>query len=161
MKTLLKFALFALALFGIFLVIRHGNMAMQAAIPKDMPPGAHFVQSGYNVSSNEPTGNWLACWVEREQAANRCRVTDQKGMVIFEDFYLPLDSSTPAPEEQLRIIAEDAHKLWVTGSAEGTPVPVIPLANGRLLVPVADRELLINRWKQDPTDYERLMAPEK
>ncbi|ADW70260.1 hypothetical protein [Granulicella tundricola] len=157
MRLTSKILLLAVALVAVVLAVRHGGIAMQASLPKDMPENAHFLQSGYDVNTNEAKGNWIACRVDSEQGVNWCRVTDAHGMVVYEGNYLPVDSSSPVPESELKIVADSPSKLWVNGPVESSPVPVIKLANGRLLVPSADRGPLAERWKIDPSEYDQIM----
>jgi hypothetical protein len=155
-----KLVFLGIAVCIIFLAVRHGQVAMEAARPKDMPEGAHFIQSGYDVNTNEPKGNWVACKVDEVQTTNWCRVTDARGMVVYEGFFLPVNSSVPAQESELKIAVNSVSKLWVRGPAEEAPVPVIRLENGKLLVPLADRDALNQRWREDSSEYNAVTSPD-
>ena len=151
-RTLLAaFAIVALSL----IVYRQSRVALHAAVPSDMPREARFVQTGYDASSNEPLGQWIACQTSSQQPGDWCRVTDQNGSVVFEGLFLPIDSAAPVPQEHLVIGRIDRNRLWTSGPAEQSPVPVIPLTDGQTLVPVADRLLLIARWSQASGEPER------
>ena len=142
-KTLLTMlAAAALSLF----IAHQARIALRAAVPRDMPPSARFVQTGYDIATNEPLGQWIACRPSASQAADWCRVTDQIGTVVFEGYFLPVDSSSPVPAERLAVGPIDRTRLWTSGPAEQAPVPIIPLEDGQLLVPAADRLPLIARW---------------
>jgi len=142
---------------GSFLMIRQGFRALDPARPPDMPANSYFLQSGYNLQRNEPLGQWIACRPDPGQSADLCRVTDHDGQVIFEGEYLPLHGSEALPEEELRIATrQKLNSLWVRGPAENGPVPVIPLANGKLLVPVADNDALADRWAKNPDELNRI-----
>ena len=117
MRLTSKIVLFALVLCAVILAVRHGGSAMQASLPKDMPENAHFLQSGYDINTNEAKGNWIACRVDAEQGVNWCRVTDAHGMVVFEGNYLPIDSSSPVPESELKIAADSP--VQVVGERAG------------------------------------------
>jgi hypothetical protein len=160
MRLSTKVGIIVAAVCVVFLAVRHGGVAMQAARPADMPEGAHFIQSGYDVNTNEPKGNWVACKVDDGQGANWCRVTDARGMVVYEGFYLPVNSSVPAQQSELKIAVNSVSKLWVRGPAEEAPVPVIRLENGKLLVPLADRDALSQRWREDSSEYNAVTEPD-
>lgn len=153
-----KIALFLCAMVVTILLLRHGQTAMHAARPADMPPGSSFLPSGYDVNSNEQEGNWISCRVDVPERANWCRVADAKGVVVFEGNFLPIQGRRAIPEEQLEIAIVNPTRLWIHGPAEGIPVPVIPLRNGVLLVPAGDQELLLDRWGRDPEELNRLRA---
>jgi hypothetical protein len=132
----------------------HGMAALQPDIPQDMPRGtSYFVQSGYNLQRNEPVGQWIACRPDLPQGGDLCRVTDSRGTVIYQGEFLPLSGNQPLPADQLRVAEMVAPRnLWVSGPAENGPVPIIPLANGRILVPAADSDALADRWARNPDE---------
>jgi hypothetical protein len=154
-----RLTLSVLLAFGIILVGRQAARALYPSVPNNMPSDAHFVQSGYDLQHNEPEGDWVACTPNAEQNTDFCRVTDPHGFVIFEGQFLPLHSGQPVARANLRFAARDPGHLWVQGPAEGGPVPVIPLADGQLLVPAADSDALADRWARDPDELARLEAP--
>jgi hypothetical protein len=159
MNTSSRLAVALLVSVGLVVAVKQGATALRPALPKDMPVGSHFIQSGYDLQRNEPTGDWIACSADAEQNADFCRVTDAHGNVIFQGDFLPVNSSRPVPAENLRFAAEDPRHLWVKGPVEQGPVPVIPLANGQLLVPAADSGPLADRWARDPDELTRLATP--
>ena len=117
------------------------------------------LQSGYDVSHLEPRGNWVACGIDSEQQTNWCRVTDARGEVVYEGDYLPLRSQAPLSLTSIRLGYAAPDRLWVRGPDEGSPVPVIPLASGDVLVPAADRDALAARWAQNPAELQALTKP--
>ena len=119
-----------------------------------MPPNAKFLQSGFDVATNEPQGDWVACTLHASDGLNWCRVTDQKGMVLYEGDFLPVNSDQPLGNDQLNVAPANPRKIWVRGPAEGGPVPAIPLTGGAVLVPASDRDALKQRWATDPTEYD-------
>ncbi len=151
-----KLAISLLLTAGTVMVVLHGKDAPHPAIPRDMPRNAYFVQSGYDLDRNEATGNWIACSNDTDQNTNLCRVTDAHGTVIYQGDFLPLNGAQPVPDRDLKVASTDSDKMWVTGPAEAGPVPVIPLANGQILVPADDSEVLSARWKSDPDDLQRV-----
>jgi hypothetical protein len=144
---------------GAVLAFRHGVSALKPDIPPDMPKNAYFVQSGYNLQRNEPTGQWIACRPDIAQSGDLCRVTDSHGTVIYQGEYLPLRSNQPLPADELEIaVNEQAGDLWVSGPAENGPVLIIPLANGKVLVPAADSDALADRWARNPDELNRIQG---
>jgi len=156
MKTSSKLAIAVLVTAGAVLVIRHGAMALHPAIPKDMPGNSYFVQSGYNLNRNEPTGQWIACREDSDEGADFCRVTDTNGTVIYQGDFLPVNGSKEVSADQLRVAAKEEQNLWVDGPAESSPVPAIPLANGEVLVPRDDTYALAYRWSINPDELHRV-----
>ena len=155
-----KTALFAVVAFGSVIAVRHAERGMNASVPKDMPEDSHFLPSGFNVANNEQTGDWIACRVDAQQATDWCRVTDQRGMVVYQGDFLPLNSAAPLPGNALAVASTDPQKMWVRGPAEAGPVPVIPLQGGNVLVPAADRDALRQRWAVDSTEISRIESGE-
>ncbi len=151
---------FVLAVAGIFLVVRHGDMASHPALPTDMPRGSNFVPSGYDVSRLEAKGQWVACSTDTAQNTDFCRVTDTRGNVVYQGDFLPLRSAEPLPADALKVASIKADRMWVEGPAEKGPVPVIPLANGALLVPAADNLALADRWQSNPAELKRIAGSE-
>jgi hypothetical protein len=150
-------AILAVAGLCIFLAYQADN-SLHAAVPANMPASARFIQTGYDVSDNEALGRWVACRLDPVQSSDWCRVTDQAGYVVFEGQFLPLDSDTPVPESGLHFAKLDKDRLWTNGPTEQLPIPVLPLANGQVLVPVPDRGALIARWANDPEESQRYLS---
>ena len=156
MRASNKIAFVLLAVIAAFLLIRHAGMAVQPALPKDMPAGAHFVESGYDLQHNEAKGDWIACSTDSAQNADFCRVTDAQGEVVYQGDFLPFNSEQPIPADQLQVARISADHLWIQGPAESGPVPVIRLVNGAVLVPAADSEALADRWNSNPAELRHI-----
>ena len=156
MNFLLKISAFSLAVCGGVLLAQHAIRATNAALPSDMPRDAHFLASGFDIATSEAQGNWIACRVNPEQATDWCRVTDQKGSVVFQGDYLPADSPIAVSADELQVANVRPDRIWVRGPVEQGPVPVIALTNGKVLVPAADREALDQRWSLDPAELNRV-----
>lgn len=142
---------------GTFLVLLHADRALKAALPANMPADSQFLQSGFQVKDNETQGNWVACRVNESEGTDWCRVTDQVGNVVYQGNYLPLGSSVPLNASSLRIRSISPDKIWVSSPVQGLTVPVFPLEGGQILVPAEDSYPLAERWKVDPTEYNRLI----
>ncbi len=158
MRTGTKLLIGVLVACGVVLLVRHARTETQVAIPRDMPPQSKFLQSGFDVNTNEPVGNWVACTLHEADGSDWCRVTDQKGIVLYQGDFLPTASTSPVGNDQLTVAPADPRKLWVHGPVEGGPVPAIPLINGTVLVPASDRYALLQRWATDPTEFDAIRA---
>lgn len=144
---------------AVILTVRHGAAALRPSLPQDMPGDSQFVVSGYDLLHNEPKGDWIVCRKVIAQDANFCRVTDSHGVVIFQGDFLPLASSQPVSQADLRVASADLDRIFIRGPAEGGLVPVIPLIGGQLLVPAADSAALADRWARDPEELHRITEP--
>ncbi len=153
-----KFALSVLLAGGIAILTLHGMRALGPSVPTNMPSDSHFIQSGYDLRHNEPLGNWISCRADAAQAADFCRVTDNRGIVIYQGEFTSLSGSRAVPQADLRFTPADPRGIWTRGPAENAPVPVIFLVGGQILVPAADSDALANRWAKDPDELARLEA---
>jgi hypothetical protein len=123
---------------------------MRAELPNDMPQGAKFVATGMNASTHNRTGEWVACHEDHDQGTDRCRVTDQSGVVLYDGDFLPAGRRARAvPDDQLQIGAFNPHKGWVASAEDNSPAPTIPLQNGALLVPAGQSNLPQSHWTED------------
>jgi hypothetical protein len=135
------------------------NLALDPARPSDMPENSRFIPSGYDLSHNERQGSWVSCASGDGVGDMFCRVTDTHGMVIFQGDFLPVRSSGSAAGGGGATLAKSGLG-WVTGPFEGSPVPVIPMTDGSMLVPRDDRDALIDRWNAHPDEWRQLQSPE-
>jgi hypothetical protein len=158
MRTSNKAAVILLSVVGTILILRHANLAIQPALPRDMPRGADFVPVGYDLQHLESRGEWIACSTDTAQNADFCRVTDARGEVVYQGDFMPLGSFTPLPADQLQVARINAEHLWVQGPAENGPVPAIPLLNGAVLVPADDSEALADRWINNPLELRQIQG---
>ncbi len=157
--TKLVLSLFITA--GTVMAVRHGADALKPVIPRDMPANSYFMQEGYDVERNEPTGDWIACRLDSTQNVDYCRVTDAHGNVIYQGDFLPVNGGAPLPASELKFALAADEKIWVTGPAEGSPVPILPLADGNILVPANDSYALANRWSNDPEELQRIQGEQQ
>jgi hypothetical protein len=164
MKALRKILLIVLVMGCAGLLTVHGIRSLRPAVPKDMPEDSQFLGSGFDLSHNEPQGNWIECHPSEAEDSDFCRITDVKGTVMFQGEYLPLTDTKPldpSNPHQVQVAKVKPDNLWVRGPAEGQPVPVIPLTDGRVLVPADDREALAARWSAEPEELERVSEPQR
>ncbi len=155
MNAITKTLLLVVAIFAGYFLVVHGDRALSASLPKDMPRDADFIQTGYDIDHNEARGQWIACRDNHEERNDFCRVTDARGTVVYQGAFAPYDYPNSLPNDQLKI-SSTASNIWVTGPAESGPIPVIPLQNGKLLVPLQDREALADRWSRNPTELHQI-----
>ncbi len=124
-----------------------------------MPDNSRFIPTGYDLDHNERKGAWISCTPGDGVGDSFCRVADAHGMVIFQGDFLPVRSSGSQPSNGRAGLAQTALG-WVTGPAEGSPVPVIPMTDGSKLVPRDDRDALIDRWNANPDEWRKLQSAE-
>jgi hypothetical protein len=67
-------------------------------VPDNLP--LRFRQPGY----------WLECWLDQRENVNRCKLTDENGIVSYEDVFLPWPGHTPLSQSELVIsLGPDTH----------------------------------------------------
>ncbi len=155
MKLSSKAVLFAVAFVAGYFLVVHGSRALDPSLPKDMPQNAHFVQSGFDIEHSEAQGQWIACRDNHGEENNYCRITDLNGTVVYEGAFVPYDHPGSLPDEQLHV-SNKSTNIWITGPAKRGPIPVIPMRNGEILVPVQDREALLARWSENPAELRQI-----
>ncbi len=135
----------------VLLVFTAGAVALNAHYrltphpPQDMPTNSLWIQTGRDRATYERIGLWAACWKSAVKPVDHCRITDQIGTASFDGDMLPLNSTQPLADQELKLGVIDPAHLWVRGVNRDMPVPVLPLANRTLLVPVSDRDGLQRR----------------
>ena len=151
-----KRALLSIAVFAVIVGAAswHAHRVLAAHTPNDMPANSRWILTGRDRVSNDKMGLWVACWKSTIKEADHCRITDEKGTSQFDGDMLPLAAKQGAvPDKELQLAAKiDPGRIWVRGVNYDLPVPVIPLANGTQLVPVADRAGLEKRLADDAWD---------
>ncbi len=81
------------------------------------------------------TGYWVDCWFEEHANVDRCKLTDEKGAVLFEDVFLPCIGKEPLHQS---VLVSNGRRLWTAGiwnpsPEKGTKVPVV-FVNGQYLL---------------------------
>ena len=158
MGTLSKLALFLVFLSAAIIFIRHSSLALRPALPGNMPAQSSFLQTGFNLQVNEPEGEWVACGQDAEQNTNFCRVSDARGIIVYQGDFLPLRAQGPLPTDQLEVATLRDAKFWVKSPSQAAPIPVIPLRNGQVLVPAGDREALVDRWATHSEEFQSIAS---
>jgi hypothetical protein len=147
-----------LALLAAALIYR-ADVSLDPARPSDMPANSRFIPTRYDLSHNERKGLWVFCGSGDEAGVTFCRVADASGVVIFQGDFLPVRNSQSSPNNA-SMKGAGAKLTWVNGPSEGSPVPVIPMTDGSMLVPRDDRDALIHRWNTHPDEWQKLQSPE-
>ena len=159
MSTGTKAVLFCcIALLAVGLFYR-ANIALDPARPKDMPENSRFIPTGYDLEHNERKGTWVSCSSGDGLSDMFCRVTDSHGTVIFQGDFLPVRGAGSSTSSSGATLAKSSLG-WVDGPFEGSPVPVIPMTDGSMLVPRDDRDALIDRWNAHPDEWQKLQSAE-
>jgi hypothetical protein len=105
------------------------------------PRRPHTVSSNalYVVPNNLPlrlrqAGYWLECWFDQHENVDRCKLTDENGIVSFEDVFLPRPGNTPLPQSEL-VFQRETGRSWIQSCDKRINVPVIYLPYGQGLIP--------------------------
>jgi hypothetical protein len=105
------------------------------------PRRPHTVSSNavYVVPNNVPVrlrqaGYWLECWFDQRDNVDRCKLTDERGTVSFEDVFLQCKSCTPLPQSEL-VFRSETGRTWVQSCDKRVNVPLIYVAYGETLLP--------------------------
>jgi hypothetical protein len=91
-------------------------------VPKNLQ--LRFRQAGY----------WLECWFDQHENVDRCKLTDENGIVSFEDVFLPRPGHTPLPQSEL-VFQRETGRSWIQSCDKRINVPVIYLPYGQGLIP--------------------------
>jgi hypothetical protein len=93
-------------------------------------------------------GDWLDCWKDVGANMDRCKYTDEKGNVYFEDYVLPYEGVSPVSEDALVIDTERTKGLHYGVTDKNSRFPLIILQNGQILLPQSDYE-----WGRKIVDF--------
>lgn len=91
-------------------------------VPNNLP--LRFRQAGY----------WLECWLDQRENVDRCKLTDENGMVSFEDVFLPWPGHTPLPESEL-VFQRETGRTWMQSCDKRLNVPLVYVKYGQTLHP--------------------------
>ena len=92
----------------------------------------------YVVPNNVPfrllrTGYWLECWFDQHENVDRCKLTDKKGIVFFEDVFVTC-GGTPLPQNEL-VIKPWTGDTWTQSRDKRVNVPIVYVPFGQVLIP--------------------------
>jgi hypothetical protein len=104
--------------------------------PRTVSSDALYVLSDNARFRLHNRGYWLDCWFDEQANVDRCKLTDEKGIGLFEDVYLPCIGSEPLPQ---RVLVENGRRrwggyIWNQSPVKGIKVPVI-YVDERVLLP--------------------------
>jgi hypothetical protein len=90
-------------------------------------------------------GAWVACWFDRQQSSDQCRIDTVDGRALFEGTYSPYLSRVPIRSDELLIDlaamskAQEQVEVATSAGESSSPgpqmVPLIYLRNGDVLIP--------------------------
>jgi hypothetical protein len=131
----------------IALLVSSGSSPIPAR-PRNLSPHSVFYATGYNLSNNEDRGFWLDCSSTELTEVHRCSVARETGQVIMvSNFDVVTDRRYYASLLKSGLMKSD-ELYWVISPTTSAPVPIIPLADGNLLVPSNDRDELVSGWNR-------------
>ena len=116
--------------------------------PANISSRGAFLEVGSVPFKLSTHGDWLDCWKDDGANMDRCKYTDEKGVVYFEDFVLPYEGISPIPKEQLVIDTLRTRSLHYGVTDKNFRFPLIFLQNGQILLPQSDFE-----WGKRFVDY--------
>jgi len=109
--------------------------------PAGISASALYIERGvvpFKLSSTP--GDWIDCWFDAREGADRCKLTNEKGKVEFEDTFLSYGSKTPIPKSDLILDTRRTGHLWSGTYEKGTRYPIVFLQNGEILLPRSEYE---------------------
>lgn len=100
--------------------------------PSDISTNGVFLERGAVPFKFSTHGDWADCWEDFETRSIRCKVTDEAGIVKFEDVFIPYDANSKVTAKDLKAkdLRIDAQKT----SSLITDPPIIFLSNGQVLL---------------------------
>jgi hypothetical protein len=137
----------ALTVFVAFLILAWWGSRLPKR-PANVSSKGAFLEVGIVPFKFSTHGDWLACWKDDRANMDRCKYTDEKGAVYFEDFVLPYEGVSPVPEEALVIDTERTKNFHYGVTDKNIRFPLIFLQNGQILLPQSDYE-----WGKKNVDY--------
>jgi hypothetical protein len=110
--------------------------------PSTVPPEAVFVFAPPKgeILPLPKNGDWLNCWLDREQNVNRCRMSDEDGILEYEGVFSPSQGSSVMPNSELKIDVKrtGTRMQWVIFGDQ--IMPIIHLRGGTILIPAEASE---------------------
>jgi hypothetical protein len=116
--------------------------------PANISSRGVFLEVGSVPFKLSTHGDWLECWKDKAAILDRCKYTDERGTVYFEDFVLPYEGISPVPEQELIIDTVRTSSFHYGVTENNLRFPLIVLRNGQILLPQTDYE-----WGRQNVDY--------
>ena len=101
--------------------------------PRNVSSNALYVLPNNVPFTLNKTGYWLECWFDKQASVDRCKLTDDKGTVYFDDVFLPCEGQTPIPQSELVFKPRWTGRVWTRSN--GVNVPVVYLEDSQVLLP--------------------------
>jgi hypothetical protein len=123
--------------------------------PANISSKGVFLEVGVVPFKFSTHGDWLECWKDTGVNMDRCKYTDEKGAVRFEDFVLPYEGVSPVPEGELVVDAQRTKSFHYSVTDKNIRFPLIYLKNGQILLPQSDYEWgkkIVDYWVTHKTD---------
>jgi hypothetical protein len=108
--------------------------------PNGVSANALYMERGvvpFKLSSTP--GDWLDCWLDEQEHVDRCKLTDEKGKLEFQDVFVPYKGQM-ALQSNLIFDSRRTGRLWTGSYEKGFRNPVVYLSNGEILLPRSDYE---------------------
>ncbi len=102
--------------------------------PQGVSPNALHLEPNNAGSTLHKKGYWLDCWFDRDANLDRCRLTDAKGITLFEDVFAPCVAQPPFPQSELALDARWTGRTWIQSQDKRVNVPVVYLTKYRQIL---------------------------
>ena len=106
--------------------------------PSNISASGIFIERGSVPFKISMHGDWLDCWEDVGTNTDHCRLTDEGGVLKFEDVFLPYDARAVIPQAQLQIDRNRTGHLWMGVAAQNVSLPIVFLQNGAILLPQSE-----------------------
>jgi hypothetical protein len=133
--------------------------------PANVPSSAGYYGGWALPFTFSKRGDWVNCWFDGEKNVDRCRVTQVDGSFKYEGTYLPYQSHTPIPQNELLIDSDAMNRGQEqvnVGASIDDPsmsdyrvVPLVYLRDGEVLIP----ERAYKRGKEQLDEAQQLHSP--
>jgi len=101
--------------------------------PQGVSPNALHLEPNNVGFAPHKQGYWLDCWFDRDTNLDRCRLTDAKGIALFEDVFLPCVAQPPFSQSELVLDARWTGNTWIQSQDKRVNIPVVYLKKYILL----------------------------
>jgi|ERR1035438_651377 hypothetical protein len=104
--------------------------------PPTVSSNALYVLHDNGQATLHKTGYWVDCWFDERANVDRCKLTDEKGTVSFEDVFLPCIGKEPLHQSVLVAngYRQRTADIWNRSPEKGSTVPVV-FVDGQVLLP--------------------------
>jgi len=131
------------ALLGVMIVVVIGVLWWAGRVPRrpsGLSANALYVERGVVPFMLSSRGEWLDCWFDDHERVDRCKLTDKKGALEFEDVFVPYEGQSPLPQVDLVLDHRRTGQVWTGSYERHTLVPIVYLMDGEILLPRSEYE---------------------